>query len=58
VKQPEDAMTCPVCEDPTRGPNAGHWCDVQRTFVGDPTMGALEFEMEFGDPASEEKVLP
>lgn len=45
--------TCEHCREVEKG--AGHWCAPARTYVGDPTMGALLFEMELGDPAPAEK---
>lgn len=36
------------------GPIYGHFCSRLKTFIGDPTMGSLEFETEFGNPAPEE----
>ncbi|GLP71050.1 hypothetical protein TUSST3_76700 [Streptomyces sp. TUS-ST3] len=40
--------TCEHCHEVEKG--AGHWCMPARTYVGDPTMGSLLFEMTYGDP--------
>lgn len=40
--------TCEHCHEVEKG--AGHWCMPAHTFIGDATLGSLQFEMELGDP--------
>lgn len=44
-------MTEKSCEC---GTDKAHYCMTRHEFVGDPTMSALEWEMEFGDDAPED----
>lgn len=44
--------TCEYCHEVEKG--AGHWCTPLKDFIGDPTMGSLLWEEEFGEPAPKE----